>query len=379
MKEDKVFLLRPIIGAIIILIFMYTGELFSGSPFKTALYLTIWVTFTCVLLIPKDKWSNVNLVIAFSVMMIEALVGLILFKEINVLYFLAFMLHITITRSTLSRTPITSIIVMIVIALIYTRFGHQDLLNVFTYSLFSIIFYINIRNRMQRNEMYELNKQYVINLEKAYSQLQEASSTVMQNAILEERNRIARDIHDAVGHSLTSIIVQIQAVQYMVKKDPNQAEQSLKDMLVVARKGLDDIRKSVHSIADELPQSAIGTLETLLKHMESSSSIQYSFKAEIGDVELDVAVYKILFRILQESITNVIRHSQATKLDVVLKKESESINMTVRDNGDLDNAQKISEGFGLKSMRERLEEMNGSLSYSVVYPHGFEIIAKIPL
>ncbi|PGL72532.1 sensor histidine kinase [Bacillus sp. AFS055030] len=379
MKEDKVFLLRPIIGAIIILIFMYTGELFSGSPFKTALYLTIWVTFTCVLLIPKDKWSNVNLVIAFSVMMIEALVGLILFKEINVLYFLAFMLHITITRSTLSRTPITSIIVMIVIALIYTRFGHQDLLNVFTYSLFSIIFYINIRNRMQRNEMYELNKQYVINLEKAYSQLQEASSTVMQNAILEERNRIARDIHDAVGHSLTSIIVQIQAVQYMVKKDPNQAEQSLKDMLVVARKGLDDIRRSVHSLADELPQSAIDTLETLLKHMESSSSIQYSFKAEIGDVELDVAVYKILFRILQESITNVIRHSQATKLDVVLKKESESINMTVRDNGDLDNAQKISEGFGLKSMRERLEEMNGSLSYSVVYPHGFEIIAKIPL
>ncbi|PET71498.1 hypothetical protein CN514_06760 [Bacillus sp. AFS001701] len=374
MKENKVFLLRPIIGATIILIFMSTGKLFSGPPLKTTLYLTIWVTLTCILLIPKDKWSNVNLVIAFSIMVIEALVGLILFKEVNVLYFLAFMFHVTIIRSSLSRTPITSIIVMIVIALIYTRFGHQDLLNVLTYILISIIIYLNIRSRMQRNEMYKLNKQYVVNLEKAYSQLQEASSTVMQNAILEERNRIARDIHDAVGHSLTSIIVQIQAVQYMIKKDPNRAEQSLKDMLVVARKGLDDIRKSVHSLADDLPHSAIGTLETLLAHMESSSTIQYSFKAEIGDVELE-----ILFRILQESITNVIRHSQATKLDVVLKKEAEVINMTIRDNGDLENAQKINEGFGLKSMRERLEKMNGSLSYSVIFPHGFEIVAKIPL
>lgn len=379
MNKNNVFLLRPIIGATIILIFMSTGRLFSGPPLKTAFYLTIWVTLTCILLIPKDKWSNVNLVIALSIMVIEALVGLILFKEIKVLYFLAFMFHVTIIRSSLSRTPITSIIVMIVIALIYTRFGHQDLLNVLTYILISIIIYLNIRSRMQRNEMYALNKQHVVNLEKAYSQLQEASSTVMQNAILEERNRIARDIHDAVGHSLTSIIVQMQAVQYMIKKDPNQAEQSLKDMLVVARKGLDDIRKSVHSLADDLPQSAIGTLETLLTHMESSSSIQYSFKAEIGDVELDVEVYKILFRILQESITNVIRHSQATKLDVVLRKESEGINMTIRDNGDLEDAQKISEGFGLKSMRERLEKMNGSLSYSVIFPHGFEIVAKIPL
>ncbi|WP_139226514.1 ATP-binding protein [Bacillus sp. UNCCL81] len=87
----------------------------------------------------------------------------------------------------------------------------------------------------------------------------------------------------------------------------------------------------------------------------------------------------MLFRILQESITNVIRHSQATKLDVVLKKEADVINMTIRDNGDLQNVQKINEGFGLKSMRERLEKMNGSLSYSVIFPHGFEIVAKIPL
>ncbi|MFB7141457.1 sensor histidine kinase [Gottfriedia sp. NPDC056225] len=379
MKEKNNFLLRPIIGAVIILVFMSTGKLFSGPPLKTALYFAIWATLTCILLIPKYKWSNITLVIAFCIMAIETSIGLILFKEINVLYFLAFMFHVTIIRSSLSRTPIASIIVMIIIALIYTRFGHQDLLSVLTYILISIIIYLNVKSRMQRNEMYNLNKQHLVNLEKAYSQLQEASSTVMQNAILEERNRIAREIHDAVGHSLTSLIVQMQALQYMIKKDPNQAEQSLKDMLVVARKGLEDIRKSVHSLADEIPQSAVGTLETLLTHMESSTSIQYSFQAEIGDVELDVEVYKILFRILQESITNVIRHSKATKLDVLLRTESECINMTIRDNGYLDHAQNISEGFGLKSMRERLEKMHGSLSYSVNTPHGFEIVAKIPL
>jgi signal transduction histidine kinase len=117
--------------------------------------------------------------------------------------------------------------VMFVTATLYIQFGFKDLFSFISFALFSVVLYLNIRSRMQRNEMFELNKRHLAELQEAYDQLQEASVKVMQYAVLEERTRIARDIHDAVGHSLTSLIVQMQALRYMIKKDPAQAEQSL--------------------------------------------------------------------------------------------------------------------------------------------------------
>jgi signal transduction histidine kinase len=93
---------------------------------------------------------------------------------------------------------------------------------------------------------------------------------------------------------------------------------------------------------------------------------------------LDVDINEILFRVLQEANTNVTRHSRATRVEVSLKRESENIVMRIRDNGILESTQKISEGFGLKVMKSRLEERGGCLRYSNAKPHGFEIVAEIP-
>jgi signal transduction histidine kinase len=195
---------------------------------------------------------------------------------------------------------------------------------------------------------------------------------------LEERGRIAREIHDAVGYSLTSLIVQMQALRYMIKKEPVQAEQSLEGMLIVARQGLHDIRTSVHSLADDRIRSGITPLKALLSRMEASASIRYTFHADLNEEDLDVDINGILFRVLQEAITNVIRHSTATLVEVSLKRESENILMRIRDNGILESTQKINEGFGLKVMKARLEERGGRLRYSIAKPHGFEIVAEIP-
>jgi signal transduction histidine kinase len=111
--------------------------------------------------------------------------------------------------------------------------------------------------------------------------------------------------------------------------------------------------------------------------MEASASIRYTFHSDLNDEDLDVEDCRILFRVLQEAITNVIRHSQATQVDVSLKREAGNIKLRIRDNGMLQSGQKISEGFGLKVMKARLEERGGSLHYTILEPHGFEIIAEI--
>jgi len=94
--------------------------------------------------------------------------------------------------------------------------------------------------------------------------------------------------------------------------------------------------------------------------------------------DLSIDNYRILFRVLQEAITNVIRHSQATLVEVSLKRELENIVLRIRDNGKLDSSQNIKEGFGLRTMIARLEEKGGRLHYSILKPHGFEIFAEIP-
>jgi signal transduction histidine kinase len=238
--------------------------------------------------------------------------------------------------------------------------------------------YVTVRNRIQRNQIFEENKRHLMELQEAYDQLQEASATAMQYAVLEERARIARDIHDAVGHSLTSLIVQMQALRYMMANDSAQAERSLDLMLGVARQGLQDIRTSVHSLAEDRSGSGITSFKALLSRMEATASIRYTFHTEVTDDELDTEMNGILFRVLQEAITNVIRHSGASEVEVGLSKEGGFIVMRIRDNGKLSSDQTVGVGFGLKVMQARLEDRGGRLCYSAVEPHGFELEAAMP-
>ena len=95
--------------------------------------------------------------------------------------------------------------------------------------------------------------------------------------------------------------------------------------------------------------------------------------------EIDGETSGILFRVLQEGLTNVIRHAGATAVEVGLAKEAGHIVMRIRDNGKLTFDQPVDEGFGLKTMKSRLEERGGRLRYAHAEPHGFELEAALPV
>jgi signal transduction histidine kinase len=369
---------NQLVSTVMIFILMYVNGLFAGPYLKIILNIVIWLSFSTILFFPKSWWTKKRLVIAVGILIFESIVGMVWYHEINQVYFLAILILAITIRLSLAKSPIPVMVVMFVIAMLYTKFGHENLFRFISFAILAIVLYLNVRNRMQRNEMYELNKQQLKDLQVAYDQLQEASVTAMQYAVLEERTRIAREIHDAIGHSLTSLIVQMQALRYMIQKDPIQSEKSLEEMLVVARLGLQEIRTSVHSLADDRSKSGITPLKALLSRMEASASIRYTFQSELKDDELTPDVSGILFRVLQEAITNVIRHSEATFVDVSLKKERNRIIIQIQDNGIMESSQNVNEGFGLKMMRERIEESGGHLFYSILEPQGFEIIAEIP-
>nr|WP_238357838.1 sensor histidine kinase [Cohnella zeiphila] len=200
----------------------------------------------------------------------------------------------------------------------------------------------------------------------------------MRNAVLEERTRIAGEIHDSVGHSLTSLIVQMQALRYRVKQDPEGSVQALDEMLTVARQGLQDIRNSVHAMAGDPSLPGIAALRALLARADASASIECSFETDLTDEDLDTAAFETLYRVLQEAVTNVIRHSRATRVEVRLSEKRGGLRLSIRDNGIAEPGQPFEEGFGLRMMRRRLEETGGSLHVTAQSPHGLMIVAELP-
>jgi signal transduction histidine kinase len=268
---------RPLAVIAAILFLMVINRFFIGPYPKLGLNIVIWLSYSCIFFFPKSWWTRNRLIMAAFIIIIETAASLFWYQELKLIYFLVIVILSTTIHLSLSKSPIPAMTAMFVAAMLYIRFGREDLFSFISFVLLSVVFYLNIRRRMQRNEMYKLNKRHLTELQEAYDQLQEASVTAMKYAVLEERTRIAREIHDAVGHSLTSLIVQMQALRYMLKKDPAQAEQSLEGMLAEARQGLQDIRTSVHSLADERSISGVTPLKALLSRMEASASIQYTF------------------------------------------------------------------------------------------------------
>ncbi|NBD24124.1 sensor histidine kinase [Paenibacillus glycinis] len=375
--QDPRAVARTAAGTAFIFIMMYLNDFFAGSPVKIALNALICATYVSRLLL-RDFWRPKRMSVAFVLLAgLETAAGMIWYDETVLIYFLAVIVLTTALRLSFASPRVPLLATMILITGIYTAFGNVDLPSFLSFAFISFFFYINVRSRRQRDSMYEQNKQHLAELQAAYAQLQEASVTSMRNAVLDERTRIARDIHDAVGHSLTSLVVQLQATRYMVAKDPAQAEQSLDGMLSVARQGLQDIRTSVHSLADDRSVSGLAPLKALLSRMEATTSIGYAFSAELREEDAGPAAYALLFGVLQEALTNMIRHAGATHVDVELRTESGRIAMRVRDDGEAV-AETVQEGFGLKMMRARLEERGGRLTYGAAKPHGFEIIAELP-
>jgi len=372
-------LLRPAVISVVILISMFSAGLFDGTPSQSALNGLIWLSYACILFLPKSQWTPKHAWAALGLLVVITGMNFVWYQDWELVYFLIFVVFYALFRLIMPKPLWPAILTLLITAVLFIHYGALNLPEIMSYISLAIFLYSVIRRRMLRQEMHEQNLRHIAELRKAYDELQEASVTSMRFAILEERTRIARDIHDSVGHSLTSLIVQLQALRFMVRQDPERSEQTIDEMLVVARQGLQDIRNSVHALADDSSFSGKSALKALLSRFEASSGIRCVMDDELPDEDLGDKVYGILFKILQEASTNVVRHAEATEVEVRLWKEMDQVVMRIRDNGKLPVGQPITEGFGIKTMRTRVEEIGGSLQVAAHEPSGLEIVAKLPV
>jgi signal transduction histidine kinase len=217
-------------------------------------------------------------------------------------------------------------------------------------------------------------------LAKDNEQLRIASMELGRKAKLQERTRISRDIHDSVGHTLTSALTGLQTAAFAIEK--NNVPLAV-DMIERTREnilsGLDDVRTSVHLLRENVPgHQLIPELIELIEDTVKQTNIDIDYTIDPEWPELSPMIEITLFRALQEGLTNGIRHGASTSFDFSLTYDNKSIRFVLSDNGTP--PQQIVYGFGLNAMKERVEDVGGTMSISLKEgASGIQLEIMIPI
>ena len=216
-------------------------------------------------------------------------------------------------------------------------------------------------------------------LAQANQRLREYAILVEDRAILQERNRIAREIHDSLGHHLTAQSIQLENAQMWLKTDEEKAEDYLQKARNMGRNALQDVRQSVASLRSHplKGQSLEAALSKLIQEFEQTTQIKLKLQIQLTEVSA-TNIEVTLYRVIQEALTNISKHSQATKVRLSLTENHGEIYLKIEDNGVGFYPEENTTGFGLEGMRERVTALRGVFKLISEPKQGCKIEVKIP-
>ncbi len=232
--------------------------------------------------------------------------------------------------------------------------------------------------RRKEQQTRERAEQLAAELEEANAQLAAYATQAEELAVTQERNRLAREIHDNLGHYLTIVNVQIEAARVVMESDPARALDAMDKAQELTQKGLARVRESVAALR-ESPVSNRPLDEAIASLVQEaqSSGIVAEFTVIGEPVALEHKVALALYRAAQEGLTNVCKHARASRVDVLLAYQPAEVRLEVRDNGV--GAAQTNGGFGLLGIRERMQLLGGKLELDTGVGKGFRLTASVPL
>jgi len=216
-----------------------------------------------------------------------------------------------------------------------------------------------------------------LKLAQANQKLRQYAAQAEQLATIQERNRLAREIHDGLGHYLTAINIQIKAAQAFIEQDPPQAKVALENAQNLSQEALADVRRSISELRSD-PSTASPLPARLAALLEETrrAGIQTELKVQGAPEPLSPQVDFTLYRAAQEALTNVRKHASASHASLSLVYTENSLRLEVCDDGV--GAQQASGGFGLTGLEERVQLLGGALTVKTAPGQGFCLAVEIP-
>lgn len=206
----------------------------------------------------------------------------------------------------------------------------------------------------------------------------------LRRSAYEERLRIAREVHDLIGHSLSVINMQAGVALHVLPKKPEQAEESLRAIRQTSKDALAELRSTLAVFRDPdraeptAPEPGLARLEHLVTAMrQAGRTIQLTVEGEVG--ELPPTVDHTAYRIVQEALTNVVRHAGDAAASVTITRQNGRLLIAVVDQGLPVRSDRLVEGHGISGMRERARAVGGTLTVQPQPGGGVAVRAQLPI
>ncbi|MGG7222479.1 two-component system sensor histidine kinase LnrJ [Bacillus sp. ATD] len=287
-------------------------------------------------------------------------------------------------RTAWSVSCLCSILFLIVLIRTYAMFGNEfviDHLTSMTFVVFCGVVGKLIRKLMDAQETAkqqyrELTESHLA-LSAAHEELHLYAKQVEELTAIYERNRMAREIHDTVGHKMTALLVQLQLLREWQKRDSQKADETVGVCETLAREALDDVRLSVRTLQTENDPSLIESLKQLTEDFYKNAGVTTEFAVSGDPAIIPLSLHPTLIRTVQEALTNAKRHGGATACSIQLACTTDSISLVIKDDGKGNPEAAL--GFGLLNMKKRAAEHGGTIRFESERDQGFTVIAEFSL
>ena len=269
-------------------------------------------------------------------------------------------------------------VVYIINAVVRNEFGSAFLISsqYFLVLIVLVLHFIMFNFAMTVSRKNKQIEENLRELEESRNELLRAYEKVEEATVIEERNRIAKEIHDTAGHSLTTVIMQTEAARLAMEKDPARARHCIDAANLQAKNCLEELRLSVHLLSGRRENVTLKEyLEGILD--ETAEGTSFTVRSKIDDVEMKDEAERFISNTLREGISNGIRHGKSTAFLFELKDMGNYIEFLLSDNG-TGAGRDFREGFGLSGVRAKAESLGGMVNFSSEEGEGFEIRLSLP-
>ncbi len=356
----KTFILRTA-GLMVLLGLFFLNEESTPTAYSIIICAAVMTLYFFLTITPKPVYLYVAITILLLVL------GVI--ETGNPFTFLLLMFVALLAANQLESKPFKGLIALTAACLLGLFFIMEIEMSVYVYILLFYLLALQVNGLWTKREVQRSLYEELLG---EYRKLKRVALVTEEEARYQERTKIARDIHDSVGHKLTALLMQLEILS--IKQGPEHYNE-LKEL---AKESLEETRFAVRTLKDR-EHEGIATILQLIKKLEAESHIivQFTTKQGILTERLTNKQSVMLYRVIQEGLTNAMRHAHSREIQVVLGKTADG-NMEFIVKNRIHKKEPYKEGFGLTNMRMRVEELAGTLA---VYQtdEQFVIKGKIPL
>lgn len=228
--------------------------------------------------------------------------------------------------------------------------------------------------RTDTEALYDKIRRYTYELEEARARLLDYSKQVERNAQLEERNRISRELHDSIGHSLTGILMQVDACIQVMEVNKEKGIEMLRSVYENINKSIEIVRQTVRKMRPVEYKTSIDAINSLIRNFEKDTGVNIDFNITGIPCEMLPSIETAIYRNIQEALTNAVRHGRSQNVGIDMAFGGDNIELTISNDGKSPGV--IQKGFGLSGIEERVALLGGTVEFSG--ENGFKINMVIP-